>query len=128
MLLAGRKSGESSGAGRITSGALFTGIAMIALMAGIACVVAAFWIFLIPRIGDAGAALASGGLLLGASGVLMLVARSIFDGDDDDGEEAAPLLGEDLLENLREGFDQHKGIALIAALVAGLLAGNARKN
>ncbi len=125
MLLTDRRSGEGPGATRIGAGALYSGFAVITLGAGLACALAALWLFLAPVIGSAGAALAVAGVLLITSGILMMVARSMFQSDDA-GEER-PAMGEELMAELLETFSDHKGVALIAALVAGLVAGSASK-
>ena len=125
MLLTDRRSGES-GATRIGAGALYSGFAVITLGAGLACALAALWLFLSPRIGSAGAALAVAGVLLITSGFLMMIARSMFQSDDDDDEER-PALAEELLGTLGESFADNKLLALAAAVVAGLVAGSASK-
>jgi len=124
MLLTGRQSSQGLGA-RITAGALWSGLAAVMMMAGVACILTALWIYLIPRIGPAGAALTVGGILLLFSGILVLVARSSF--TPDESEADMPALGEELLEELRESFEEHKGLALLAALAAGLLVGKSKR-
>jgi hypothetical protein len=127
MVLADRRP-NTSGASRITAGALCTGFAVIAMAAGIACGLAALWIFLIPRVGSAAAALTVAGVLLVSSGVLMLMARSLFSSDDEDEDGLPrPAFGEELLDEFREGFENNKTSALLAALVAGLAAGSASR-
>jgi hypothetical protein len=125
MLLTERRSGEPFGATRMTTAALCTGFAFVTLVAGTACGLTALWIFLEPHIGHAGAALSVGGILLILSGILLLVARSMFT----PGEDSAPglAIGEELLEELRAGFGDNKGFALIAALVAGLVVGGRKR-
>jgi len=125
MLLTDRRSGGESGATRMTTGAVCTGYALLTLTAGLACALTALWLYLVPRIGAAGAALAVAGVLLVTSGILMLVARSMFTPDDSD--EEAPAFGEELLEGLREGFEGNKSLALMAAVVAGLIAGSKQR-
>jgi hypothetical protein len=124
MVLTDRQSGPGFGA-RMTTGALCTGFAIIMMTAGLGCAMAALWIFLEPRIGSTGAALTVAGVLLFASGITMLVARSSFTPDEAD--ENAPVLGEELLEELQERFQDHKGLALIVALVAGLVVGRSQR-
>jgi len=121
ILLADRRSGSESGATRMTTGAACTGFALLSLTAGFACALAALWLFLEPRIGAAGAALAAAGVLFVSSGILMLIARNMFSSDE---AADAPALGEELLDDLRDGFENNKGMALMAALVAGLVAGS----
>jgi hypothetical protein len=125
MLLADRRPGEASGATRITTGALCSGFAFMTMAAGIACGLAALWMFLEPRIGHVGAALTVASILLVLSGILLLVARSMFTPDED--IPAGPAIGEELMDELRAGFEENKGLALMAALVAGLVFGGRKK-
>lgn len=111
---------------RIGTGALISMIAGLALIAGMACGMAALWLYLAPQIGSAGAALSVAAVLLVSSGVLLLVARSQFHGDKT--SDDVPPLGEELFEELREGFEKNKVLALMAAVVAGLLVGNRKRD
>ena len=126
MLLTDRPSRQGFGT-RITTGALCTGFALITLAAGIACGLAALWLYLIPIVGSAGAALAVAAVLLIVSGVMMLVARNMFAPGEADPDDVRPALGEELLEGLREGFEENKVMVLLAALVAGLVVGGSNK-
>lgn len=126
MFLTETRAGQrgSSNAGRMTTGALYTGMAVVAVTAGIACGVAALWIYLIPVIGPAGAALSAAGVFLITGGALMLIARNLFrPSPDEDMLEREPLADE-LVGLLRDGVERHKGASLLAALVAGLAAGS----
>jgi len=120
MILSQPRPGETA-AGRMTTGALCTAFAAVALFAGIACMIAALWIYLIPEVGPVSAALIVGAVLLFLSGILFLVARSIF--TPDQSAPPQPAIGEELMELLRDGIEDNKGAALMAALVAGLMAG-----
>ncbi len=96
------------------------------VVAGLGCGMAALWLYLAPQIGAAGAALSVAAVLMVSAGILLLIARSQFQNNqaaDDD----LPPLGEELFEELREGFEKNKMVALMAAVVAGLLVGNGRK-
>lgn len=110
---------------RITTGALLSTIAGLAMIAGLGCGAAALWLYLAPQIGSAGAAMSVAAVLLVSAGILLLVARSQFHGEQT--ESDLPPLGEELFEDLREGFEKNKMLALMAAVVAGLLVGNGRK-
>ncbi len=129
MFLADRRGGEPSAGTRITAGAVCTALAVMTLVTGIGCGTAALWIFLIPRVGEATAALTVAAVFLVSSGVLMLVARSMFQPDEAEQEEAPGLadIGEELFEKLCEGLGANKSAVIMAALVAGLLAGRATK-
>lgn len=111
-------------AGRMTTGALCTGMAIVAIAAGVACGVAALWIYLIPVIGAAGAALSAAGVFLMTGGALMITARNLFRPASDEGIEDREPLADALLGILRDGVERHKGASLLAALVAGLTAGS----
>jgi hypothetical protein len=116
-----------STAGRVTTGALCTGMAVVAMTAGIACGVAALWIYLIPVIGAAGAALAAAGVFLITGGALMMIARNLFRPSSDEVVEQAEPLADELMGILREGVERNKGASLLAAVVAGLAAGSASR-
>ncbi len=125
MVLSHRNSGGESGAARITAGALCTGAAIISMTVGIACLLAALWIYLIPIVGSAEAALIVGAVLLVSSGILMLIAhRQFTPAEYDPKAPRESALGEDLMEDLRETFEDNKLLTLMAALVAGLVLGN----
>ena len=127
MILTDRPSHQGLGT-RITTGALCTGFALITLAAGIACALAGLWIYLIPVVGPVGAALWIAAILLFVSAMMMLVARSMFSAGAVDPEAESPAtLGEELLDGLREGFGENKTSVLLAALVAGLVAGAMNK-
>lgn len=89
--------------------------------ASLGCAIAALWIFADSRIGPSGAALATAGCLLvlclAVLGLLQLVLRR---------HRRPPAVGspELLLAEATRLFKDHKGTLLVAALVAGLLAGN----
>lgn len=129
MFLADRCGVQPSGATRTTAGAACTGFALITLVAGIGCAAAALWIFLAPRVGEAAAALSVAAVFLVSSGVLLLVARDMFSPGPDAQDEPPGLadIGEELIEELRAGFDKNKSAVVMAALAAGLLAGRATK-
>src|SRR5262245_2441449 len=56
--------------------------AFLVLLGALICAVSAFWIYLEPRVGGAGASLWSAALLMVLSGVLGFSARAILRGDD----------------------------------------------
>ncbi len=111
-------------ASRFTAGAVCTGCAVISVISGFACAVTALWIYLVPVIGAAGAALAAAGIFLILSGVLMFVARSMFQSPVEEAVEETEPLVDDIVGMLRDGFERHKGASLLAAVVAGLAAGS----
>ncbi len=102
-------------------------LAGILLLAAFGCAVAALWIFLRPQIGPVFTPLAVAGLFLLLAVALLLVSRAVSDGTSARASAAAagdPLaeLATDALRLLRE----HKGAALLSAVLAGLILGRRR--
>ena len=110
----------------------FSGAAKWMLLAGlcgiasVVALIAALWLFLIPRIGSDAAALAMGVLLAALSGLFALIARATLHpnrGDsiaqDDDGLPD--------LKDLKDLFVKHKGTVILSAVLAGLAMGNGKK-
>jgi hypothetical protein len=126
MFVAESRAAQRAGidASRMTTGVLCTGCAMISVIAGIACGVAALWIYLVPIIGSAGAALTAAGIFLVLSGTLMFVARNMFRPAPEALADKAEPVVDEIVDLLRDGFERHKGASLLAALVAGLAAGS----
>lgn len=111
---------------RMTAVALCTAFAIVTTTAGIACGVAALWIYLAPLIGAAGAALAAAGVFMVMSGILIFVARNMFRPAEHVAVSGAPVADE-ISALLRTGFGRHKGASLLAALVAGIASGSSHK-
>ena len=111
---------------RMTAAAFCTAFAVVTITAGMACGVAALWIYLAPLIGAAGAALSAAGVFLVLSGILMFVARNMFRPVDSVAVTGEPVT-EEIAALLRTSFGRHKGATLLTALVAGIAAGSARK-
>lgn len=118
---------RGSTAGRVTTGALCTGMAIVAVTAGVACGVAALWIYLIPVVGAGGAALSATGVFLITGGALMMVARNFSRPSPDEIMDEDEPIADELIGILRDGVERNKGASLLAALVAGLAAGSASK-
>jgi hypothetical protein len=103
-------------------------VAMSAIAAGIcaaaaiACAIAALWIFTLPHLGPVGAPLVAAGALLFLAVVLLVVMRRV---SRRPGRDSQSSLTPDLLitEATRQ-FKEHKGVILLAVLVAGLIAGS----
>lgn len=111
---------------RMTAAALCTAFAVVTITAGMACGVAALWIYLAPLIGAAGAALSAAGVFLLLSGILMFVAPSMFRPAENVAVTGEPGTDE-IAALLRTSFGRHKGVTLLTALVAGIAAGSAHK-
>jgi hypothetical protein len=128
MLMELRGGGSGRVASRTAAGAVCGLFAVLTLGAGMACLITALWIYIAPSIGPAGAALVCGGIFLIVSGGLTLVARTMFGADSAAAPASvSPLLADDMVAQLRRGFEKHKGAALLAALLAGMAAGDAQR-
>ena len=108
--------------GRMTAATLCASLAAVSALAAGGCAAAALWLFAIPHVGAAGAPLVAAGGLLAFGGVLVVVARGILRyRRATPRSSAAPGLR---LEDALRLFSENKGTLLLAALVAGLVAGN----
>lgn len=108
--------------GRMTAAALCASLAAVSAVAAGGCAAVALWLWAIPHVGPVGAPLVAAGGLLVFCAVLMIVARGILDRRRRVAG-AMPASGLRLEEVLRL-FNENKGTVLLAALVAGLAAGN----
>ena len=99
-------------------------------LAGVACALAALWIYTVPHVGPAGAPLIVAGVLLAISLAILAVLRYGFK------PRQAPrpavvtpdiLRPEILLVEATRLLKQHKLPVLLAALLAGLAAGRGEK-
>jgi hypothetical protein len=108
--------------GRMTAAALCASLGAVSAIAAGGCAAVALWLFAIPYVGAAGAPLVAAGGLLVFCVVLMIVARGILHYHRRaPSSAAAPGLR---LEDVLRLFSENKGTVLLAALVAGLAAGN----
>jgi hypothetical protein len=90
-------------------------------IAAVACVLAALWIYALPHVGAIGAPLVVAGVLLVMClAVLMLMRYRLKRRPAPPAAGAAPAL---LLAEATRLFKEHKGPVLMAALLAGLVAG-----
>ncbi len=92
--------------------------------AGVA-LVAALWLYLIPRIGADAAALSMGILLAALSGLFALVARATL--HPHKAAQINPDAGDETMAELKDMFVKHKGTALLSAVIAGIAMANGRK-
>ena len=108
--------------GRMMAAALLGTLAILLALGAWGCVCAALWIALIPSLGPAGAPLFVAGACLLLAGILALIgwllirrrrARPV------DGLQLDALVGE-----ASRFINEHKGAALLAAALAGMLAAN----
>ena len=110
---------------RTAIAALPAAAAALLAAAAIGCITAAIWIAAIPHVGMAGAALCAAAVLLAGAGGMALIAHHL---NRPIAPRVSPAPSADALvaEGIRL-FQNHKGVALAAALVAGLCAGNETK-
>ena len=108
--------------GRMTAAALCASLAAVSAIAAGGCAAVALWLWAIPHVGPVGAPLLAAGGLLVFCAVLMIVAREIVHRRRR-AAGSVPASGLRLDEAVRL-FNENKGTVLLAALVAGLVAGN----
>ncbi len=105
-------------------------IAAVLAAAAIGCGIAALWIFAAPRIGPSGAALAAALCLLvlslGVLGIVPMITRRTPTVPRSIQRPLTAAASPELLllAEATRLFKDHKSTVLVAALVAGLLAGN----
>jgi hypothetical protein len=110
--------------GRIALAVFCASLAAICAIASGACAIYALWIFALPRLGPVGAPLGAAAALLGSSIALLVVMQALVRlrrrGNPPD---IARLFG---IAEATRLFKENKGAMLVAALVAGLIAGSDR--
>jgi hypothetical protein len=101
--------------------AVATAMAAICGIATVACVLTALWIYALPHVGAVGAPLIVAGVLFVMSFAVYALMRRAMK------PRPAQFAGGVTIELLQAEatrlFKEHKGTALVAALVVGLLAG-----
>ena len=117
-----RNSGFASFTGRMAVVLLVAGFGALLAAGGLGCAAAALWNALLPPLGPVGAPLVVAGVTLTLAGALALVASSLM-------RRARPrpveMLDTDgLLGEASRYVNEHKGAALLAAALAGVIAGN----
>ena len=117
-----RRSASASFTGQMAAAVLFAGLAVLLGAAALGCALAAFWIALIPQVGPVGATFIVAGACLALAGFLALLAWLLM-------HRARPRRGdaldaEALLTEVGRYINEHKGATLLAAALAGVLAGN----
>jgi fatty acid desaturase len=108
--------------GRMLAAGIIAAVAIALTAAAWGCLCAALWIGLTPSLGPVGAPLAVAGLCIVVAGILALIAWSLIRRRR---ARVNPALQVDAL--LAEGsrlIGEHKGAALLAAALLGMLAGN----
>jgi len=108
--------------GRMTAAVLCASLAAVSAIAAGGCAAVALWLSAIPYVGPVGAPLVAAGGLLVFCVVLMIAAQAILHYRRR-APSSLPAPGLRLEEALSL-FRESKGTILLAALVAGLVAGN----
>lgn len=100
--------------------------ALCALGAGVA-LIAALWLFLIPRIGADAAALTMAAVFALLTLVFSLLARNTLHPNRT--VRATPRVEQedDTVADIKDMFGRHKGSALVSAVLAGIAMGNGKK-
>jgi hypothetical protein len=112
-------------ASRFAKATLYAIIAAILVTASIACAATALWIWEVPRLGPAAAPLVVAGVLLALGlAVLALMQRILRSRPTPSASDASTEM---LLAEAVRLFKDHKSAVLMAALVAGLVAGRDEK-
>ena len=104
-----------------TAAALLVGFLVLA---GIGCVTAAIWIFAVPYLGEAGAALIAAAYLLLAGLIVMGIAALVLK------NRAKPVAANPVQQIpliMNQFFSEQKGTLLMAALVAGVMAAESQR-
>lgn len=109
---------------RVSGAAKWLVLAGVCGLGAGAALIAALWLFLIPRIGSDAAALSIGVLLAVLSGLFILIARATLNAGS---RQPLQQQDDDPLAEIRELFGRNKGAALLSAVIAGLAMGNGRK-
>jgi hypothetical protein len=112
-------------AGRMACVAAVALVAAGCAVAAVACVLAALWIYAVPQVGAAGAALIVAGVL-----VVMCLAMFALMRYGLKPRQAPPPAGVApavLLAETTRLLKEHKGAVLMAAVLAGLVAGMSEK-
>ena len=126
MALAQSRSAQSrSAVGRISTTAIYAVGTGVAAVATFICLMAALWIYSRPYVGSAGAALIVAAAIVALWGLLFLFTRNA-PLEQDPVESLLNGIPDSLLKEAQDLFEQNKGSVLLAALVAGLMAGGAR--
>jgi hypothetical protein len=113
-----------SSADRMAKAALCATAAAVLVTASLGCALAALWIRAIPYLGPAGAPLAVAGVLLAGSLAALGLMRHITRPRRATARSgASPELS---LADAIGIFKDHKGTALLAAVIAGLVAGRSK--
>ena len=121
------RSGAATIAVSVRREAIRAGAALVAgllVLAAVGCVAAAIWIYAVPYVGLAGAALISAAYLLFAGLMTIWISASVL--KKETRPVAANLAAQTPLV-MNQLFVEHKGTLLVAALVAGMMAAESQR-
>jgi hypothetical protein len=114
--------------GKISAAALLTVFAFFTFLGMLGCGVAAFWLYLAPRVGDAGAAMWSAVLLFGFTASLSIGSYMCVRGNGNgNGHTPKKPFFDEMGAEITRAVGQSKGSVLLSALLAGMAYGNTRK-
>jgi hypothetical protein len=113
---------------RAVTVALLGMVAALFAVAALGCAAAALWLALLPSVGPIYAPLILAGVLLLIALVILAFARRTLRRRPPQSTSVAPAELAALLEAAEPLFNEHKGTALLAALIAGLVAGRGGRN
>jgi hypothetical protein len=114
--------------GKISAAALLSVFAFFTFLGMIGCGVAAFWLYLAPRVGDAGAAMWSAALLFGLTASLSIGGYlCVRGGGNGGGHTSEKPFFDEMGAEIARAVGQSKGSVLLSALLAGMAYGNSRK-
>ncbi|MEX0808781.1 MAG: hypothetical protein WD044_08630 [Dongiaceae bacterium] len=116
-------------AGRMSIPILFGMVALFFATAAIGCLTVALWVLLAPTIGPIWTPVACAGALLAVAGIILLTGFIISRRMKERSRPAAaPIVPEQLLSDIGGMLKKHQSSLLIAAVVAGLMAGTGRRD
>jgi hypothetical protein len=125
LVRSGAAGSIASSADRMAKVGLCAIVAAVLLTASVGCALAALWIWDVPRLGPAGAPLPVAGILLaGCLAAIVLMRHTARLRQAPSSSNATPEL---LLAEAVRLLKDHKGAVLMAALIAGLMAGRSEK-
>jgi|SRR5690348_4837088 hypothetical protein len=108
--------------GRMLAAMVLAGLSLVLVGGAWGCICAALWIGLTPSLGPVGAPLAVAALCVLAAAILALVAWALQRRRRARVEPAAQV--EALLSEASNLIKEHKGAAVLGAILLGMLAGN----
>jgi hypothetical protein len=125
LLRRGGAGAVASAFGHLATASLCAVVAAILITASLGCAAAALWIWCVPHLGQAGAALVVAGFLLALALVALALMRHLL--HPRRAPRRADAAPEMLVAEAIQLFKEHKISVLMAAFVAGLEAGRSER-